>query len=64
MEPEHAHDNDDVSIATALEEVIADEAKSQVTNAWVTILEMLEKAVEQPFHSTNLNAQGEIRSMV
>lgn len=64
VEPELAPEEDDDLIATVLQEVIANEVRSQVTNALATMLHMMEKTVEQFFLSATLGARGGILIVV
>lgn len=59
-----APEDDDDSITTALHEGIAKKIKSCGANALASILDMVEKAVEQLFRAASLSAQGGIHAMV
>lgn len=59
-----APEDGDDSIATALQEVIPDEVKSQVKNAMVEVLVMVEGAVEHLFQASTPSAQGGICTMM
>lgn len=58
VETEPALEEANDSIATAIQEVIADEVKWQVRNAIAAILDMAEEAVEHLFHAGNPRALG------
>lgn len=64
VEPGPALEDDDHLIATALQEVIANEVKSQVTNALGTIADMVEESVEQRLCAATLSAQMGICSVL
>lgn len=63
-EPGPAQENEDDLIATALQEVITDEMKSQVANELETIPDMAEEAAKLLFRADNLSAQVAIRTAV
>lgn len=61
---EHQLEEDNESIATVEQEVIADEVKSQVPSALAADRDIVEGPVEQLFCSAALSAQGGIHSVV
>lgn len=54
IEPEPALEDEDESIATVLQEVIANEVENQVAKALATIPDITEEAVEQLFFAFSI----------
>lgn len=59
LEPGTTLEDEDDSIATALQMVIADEVRSQVANVLTKVVDMAEVAAEQLIGADTLTAQGE-----
>lgn len=57
MKPGPAPEGDDDSLGTAIQELVDDEVKFQVAIALATILDMVEKGVEQIFRAATHSAQ-------
>lgn len=64
MEPgPDLEDDDDDLISIALQDVIYNEVKPQVPNALAKLLDMVQEAVEQLFHTAPLSAEQGIRTV-
>lgn len=57
-------DDEDNSVTTTLQQMVADEVQKQVENAMAPISELVEKAVEQPFQISTIKSQGLIFTVV
>lgn len=64
VEPGPALEDEDDSIARKLQELIANEVKSHIKNAFVAMPDIVGEASEQVFRATPINAEGGFRNMV
>lgn len=64
MRPGSAPEGDDNSIATSLQEAIADEAKSQVAEVLEIVPDIMKEAVNLLFRAATLSAQERVCTVV